>query len=132
MDKEVKGWVKYAEADLGAAKLLYKNDSFPNIIIHHSHQAIEKILKGLLLSLNIKFPLIHDVNKLHSILPQNIQSELSIETDDLSMFSNVYIGTKYPIHVIMMETGEPTMDDALGYLEKAESIFSIVKEFIVK
>lgn len=132
MDNSYADWVKYASDDLGTAKLLLKNESFPNAIIYHSHQAVEKILKALLIRLSIKFPFIHDVNRLYNLLDKDTHFNLSIDIDDLSIFSNVYIETKYPIHALLNETGEPTINDSTLYVKTAEKIFNNVLEYLNK
>ncbi len=41
-------WFDKAEEDLGTAKLLLKEKTYPASICFHSHQAVEKYLKGFL------------------------------------------------------------------------------------
>lgn len=113
MDNSYADWVKYASDDLGTAKLLLKNESFPNAIIYHSHQAVEK-------------------NRLYNLLDKDTHFNLSIDIDDLSIFSNVYIETKYPIHALLNETGEPTINDSTLYVKTAEKIFNNVLEYLNK
>lgn len=67
-DNSYKYWFNLADHDIEASLILIKENGHPEIIIYHLHQAIEKILKGLILKEGEKFPYIHDLERLFKIL----------------------------------------------------------------
>lgn len=58
-------WFKKADNDLGTAKLLLEEESFPASACFHAHQAAEKYLKGFLVYNGSN---IEDEFKIHNLL----------------------------------------------------------------
>ncbi len=63
MKKASENWLKIAEADLRAAKVLLKAEQSLNVIFH-LHAAVEKILKGIAEEKGHNPPKIHALKKL--------------------------------------------------------------------
>jgi HEPN domain-containing protein len=64
-------WVRKAEHDLEAARLILAGESHCpyDTAYFHCHQAAEKYLKALLTLLGIQAPRTHDLGKLLALLP---------------------------------------------------------------
>lgn len=63
MDKATLNWLKIAEKDLKAAKILLKEGEHFSVIFH-LHACLEKILKGIVISLGSEPPKIHNLKRL--------------------------------------------------------------------
>lgn len=69
-------WIDSSDADMEAAKTLLETRPHLNsIILFHCQQAIEKLLKALLIDRDIQVRKIHDLNKLLSFLKMKIGSQ---------------------------------------------------------
>lgn len=108
-------WLQYAKDDLESAKILLQKSDNYHISAYHSHQAIEKLFKWLLLKNDQKFPFIHDLKELLRLLG----NVLSIESyfEEISFIDDLYPQLRYP-------TGEEiTKEEAAKSFEAAEKIF---------
>jgi HEPN domain-containing protein len=103
-----KEWLETAEHDLGTAKLLLDQSKYFEIIVYHSHQCIEKILKWNLIQHNEKFPFIHDLTELLKL--NDKLKDCSVIRDKIIDLHNLLPKTRYPF-------GE--------HISKAEAIFSV-------
>lgn len=60
MKKITKKWVEFAKEDLKAAEILFSSKSYRNCI-YHCHQAIEKLLKAMIIEKGKHFRKTHDL-----------------------------------------------------------------------
>ena len=67
-EQEIKLWLEVAQHDADTAQLIITNKGHADIGIYHIHQAIEKLLKALYLSVNIQPPRVHFLDQLVSQL----------------------------------------------------------------
>jgi HEPN domain-containing protein len=96
MTNSVLAWLQYAEKDNKARKVLFKAEGLDLIYVFHCHQAIEKALKALLLKWEIDPPKSHDLNKLLSLLPENVMKEFQDKQMYLNELNIIYIDSRYP------------------------------------
>lgn len=96
MTNSVLAWLQYAEKDNKARKVLFKAEGLDLIYVFHCHQAIEKALKALLLKWEIDPPKSHDLNKLLSLLPENVMKEFQDKQMYLDELNIIYIDSRYP------------------------------------
>jgi len=94
-DKNPNYWFEIAHHDIDTANLLIKEKGYPDIIIYHLHQAIEKILKGLILKENAVFPYIHDLERLYKILISKNKKYKEIE-ETIITIQSFYTELRYP------------------------------------
>ncbi len=87
-------WLFYAQSDLDSAALILQGSDNFHIVVYHSHQAVEKILKRYLLIKKGQYPFNHDLLRLLEIATQFRSTEEYIE--DLSFLMLIYSGTRYP------------------------------------
>ena len=89
-------WIAKAEEDLAAAeRLLSLDDSLAAVVCFHSQQAVEKLLKALLVSAGVPFARTHDVLQLFQMLPDDLA--LSIPLEDLAPLNRYAVEARYPI-----------------------------------
>lgn len=95
MQEETKNWLKYAEENLDAARVLLNSELF-NPCLHNVQQCIEKALKSIIIEKNIPFKKTHNIFELKIILYKNgIAIEMS--DDDCDFLDSIYLPTKYPV-----------------------------------
>ncbi len=107
-------WYEIAKRDIQAAIILYQNKGYPETIIYHYHQAIEKLLKGLLLENKCKIIRTHDLERLVMELAKiNSKYEEKNILENISGLQTYYPELRYP------ESFYPNYED----LEEATLIF---------
>lgn len=113
--KIIQEWLDKAGADLESAEVLIKETDNYDIVAYHSHQAVEKYFKALLLENNIAFKYVHDLNALFldvvGFLPTKPLEE------EISFLNSLYPRLRYP-------TGE------LVAREDAEKCLKIAKKIV--
>jgi len=63
-NRQIADWVEAARHDLDTVELLLANNGHPDVIINHMHQAVEKLLKALLLHGKQSFRKTHALDSL--------------------------------------------------------------------
>ena len=77
MSASAQEWLKFADADLRAARLLFANPEVPSrIACFHAHQAAEKALKAALVEESTPFRKTHDLIVLVGLVAQSLAAEL--------------------------------------------------------
>ena len=67
---ELMSWLEMAQHDIDTVNLLLKEQGHPDIIIYHIHQAVEKLLKALVLKNDSQIEKTHHLDKiLKTLLP---------------------------------------------------------------
>lgn len=94
-DKRPEYWFELAKHDHETAILLEKHHGYPDIIIYHFHQAIEKSLKGHILKNNAAIVYIHDLERLYKILSIHNNHYEGI-ADDIIIIQSMYRDLSYP------------------------------------
>ena len=113
-------WVVKADEDLAAAeRLLSLDDSLAAVVCFHSQQAVEKLLKALLVSAGVPFARTHDVIQLVQMLPGHLG--VSIPLADLAPLNRYAVEARYPI-------GEEPLsgDEARAALAVARRVHALV------
>jgi HEPN domain-containing protein len=75
--------------------LLHKENGFPDIIVYHLHQGIEKIFKGLILEHGENFPFIHDLERLFKLL-QGKDGRFEELLEPVILLQSFYKDLRYP------------------------------------
>ena len=89
-------WIAKAEEDIAAAeRLLSLDDSLAAVACFHGQQAVEKLLKALLVLAGVPFARTHDVIQLVGLLPSNLA--LPIPLEDLAPPNRYAVEARYPI-----------------------------------
>ena len=95
--KYVKEWIEKAEQDYQTILILSRQRKrfLPDVICYHAHQCIEKYLKGLLASQDIKVPKTHNLIFLVEQLVKN-HPELELIKDALRDLNQYAVELRYP------------------------------------
>ena len=93
MNPETENWLKIARNELKTAKVLFREELYLKVI-EHSHAALEKIIKGLIVEHNQSPPKIHNLSKLSSIvLIKNVQEDFKSTFEEID---DLYFSVRYP------------------------------------
>lgn len=95
MKEETKGWLKYSEDNLKAAKLLLQSELY-NPCLHNVQQSIEKSLKSVFIEKDITFLKTHSILELKDILISKGVS-INLSDDECEFLDSIYLPTKYPM-----------------------------------
>ncbi|KKP88065.1 MAG: hypothetical protein UR93_C0023G0019 [Berkelbacteria bacterium GW2011_GWA2_35_9] len=122
-EKKVNNWLELAKRDLAFAKDIVNRRNFRSYAPHFSHQALEKILKALVVAkTGITPPYIHNLVRLANLS----KIELDQDTKDiLAMLNPHYIGTKYPEDIAKMFKlySQQKVDEVFKSAERAFKCF---------
>ncbi len=92
---EVRRWLRFADEDLDTAeRLLLDEASIPRHVCWLSQQAVEKALKGGLVSAEIAFPFRHDLDVLRNLLPAGW--DVKQQHPDLAELTEWAVEARYP------------------------------------
>ena len=93
--KQAAEWFERGRRDIETAQLLYDSRGYTDTIGYHVQQAVEKFLKGYLVSHGKKPPKIHELDTLlHRIA--DFDDSLSEFIDLCATVSQYYIEARYP------------------------------------
>lgn len=110
-------WLNHAMSDLALAHLGQNSkDVLPEQICFHAQQAVEKVLKAVLLHKRIRFPAIHDIEELVQIGRQE-GVQFPDWAEDLASLTPYAVETRYPGHWEDFQETEVT--EALAVAQKA-------------
>jgi len=116
-------WILFAENDLKVAQILFDENNFQfyQIIIFHTQQAVEKMIKAFMINHDIAFKKIHNLNKLLSMI-EHIEGFEEGAYDYIDIFNKFSVEVRYPD---MEEI--PTKEDCIIAIDMTYKIFNIFK-----
>lgn len=89
-------WIAKADEDLTAAeRLIALDDSLAAVVCFHAQQAVEKLLKALLVFAGVPFARTHDVIQLVQLLPGDLAPPVPLA--DLAPLNRYAVEARYPI-----------------------------------
>lgn len=113
---EIKAWIVKGDHDLGTAKITYYHiPEYLDTVTFHCQQAIEKYLKGYLISQSTPFKFSHDLIYLLDLITEK-DSEFKVYYDILSELQGYAVEIRYPNEMIFLSK------------EKVEGAIKIAKE----
>ena len=129
MKKEVENWLKIAKNDLKVAEELFKDGLYLNVV-EHSHAALEKLLKGIIVDQkNENPPKIHSLLRLVSMtLIGNLESNIENLFKELDI---KYIAVRYPEDIDALQTSLPK-ETVSNILSKVKEVFKCLEKNIQK
>ncbi|MDA8325327.1 MAG: HEPN domain-containing protein [Nitrospiraceae bacterium] len=119
MRKETEEWVKIADEDLQSAEYLFEKSLY-RMACYHAQQTVEKLLKAVLVELEIEIPRVHNLLDLN-----NAAKKLGYSaplTDEDTVFLNSIYRSRYPLDTGLLPWGEPQEKDAVRALEIARNM----------
>ena len=126
MKGESRNWLEYANKDLRSAKLLLGSSLF-NPCFQNIQQAVEKLLKALIVESSLKLRETHSINALRNTLIAG-GIDIDITDDECDLLDSIYLPSKYPLGGVLPEF-EPDMDICGRCMTIAERINFLVEGY---
>ncbi len=128
--EEAKRWLKEAEKDLEASKVL-KDKNFFHLSCFHSEQCAQKALKSYLYFKGERFITIHSVGKL-ALISSEFDIEFRQFLTNAERLDRYYIPTRYPDALAFPATPSESynIEDAEQAITDANLILNLVKNKI--
>ncbi|TSC93488.1 MAG: HEPN domain-containing protein [Candidatus Berkelbacteria bacterium Licking1014_7] len=123
--EEIKEWIAKAEGDLIAAEAILTAKAPGWAAGFHCQQAVEKILKALLLYSANSYPKEHDLTKLYQ-LANKTGSDITLVKKEIFVLTDYYVGSRYP----GIKQSEITLKQAKQAYNNARRVFDFVAELI--
>ena len=125
MDEElVAEWFKFADADIDTALLLKEmRPQHREIICYHCEQAVEKYLKGFLVSKNQMPPKTHDLTNICNLCSEQDQNFSSL-LPQCSYLKQFGVQPRYPKE---MDISYTNVEQAIKYALKVRDFIGIEK-----
>lgn len=127
MKDETKKWLEYADENLRSARLLLDSELF-NPCLQNVQQAVEKMLKALLVECVNKIKKTHSINELASILAQK-GLNVDITEDECDLLDSIYLPSKYPLGGILPDF-EPDLQTCRKCVALAERVWDSVTSLL--
>jgi len=127
MKDETKKWLDYADENLRSAKLLLDSELF-NPCLQNVQQAVEKMLKALLVESTKKIKKTHSINELVNILDKH-GLNVDMTEDDCDLLDSIYLPSKYPLGSILPDF-EPDMQTCRKCVALAERVWDSVTSLL--
>lgn len=128
--EEAERWIKEAEKDLEAAKILKDKNLF-HLSCFHSEQCAQKSLKGFLYFKGERFVIIHSTGKL-ALAASKFDKDLEKILINAERLDRYYIPTRYPDALAFpaVPSESYNIEDAEQAIKDASLIFNLVKNKI--
>lgn len=127
MKDETKQWLEYADENLMSAKVLLDNMLF-NPCLQNAQQAVEKMLKAVLVEFSIKFKKTHSTNELVMMLAEN-RLDINLAEEECELLDSIYLPSKYPLGSILpdFEPDEQICKSCIAITERVkESVLALL------
>lgn len=127
MKDETKKWLDYADENLRSARLLLDSELF-NPCLQNVQQAVEKMLKALLVESTKKIKKTHSINELVNILNKH-GLNVDMTEDDCDLLDSIYLPSKYLLGSILPDF-EPDLQTCRKCVALAERVWDSVTSLL--
>ncbi len=127
MKDETKKWLEYADENLRSARLLLDSELF-NPCLQNVQQAVEKMLKALLMESTKKIKKTHSINELVNILDK-YGLNVDMTEDDCDLLDSIYLPSKYPLGSILPDF-EPDLPTCRKCIAVADRVWDSVTSLL--
>lgn len=129
MKDETRKWLEYADDNLCSAKVLMDNKLF-NPSLQNVQQAVEKMLKAVLVESALKLKKTHSINELVTFLGKN-NLDVDITEDERDLLDSIYLPSKYPLGSVLPDF-EPDVQICRQCIAAAERVRSSVASLLAR
>jgi HEPN domain-containing protein len=119
MKDETRKWLEYADENLKSAKVLLDSELF-NPCLQNAQQAVEKMLKALLVEFSIKFKKTHSTDELVKMLAEK-HLDIDLAEEERELLDSIYLPSKYPLGSILPDF-EPDNQTCKSCIAMAERV----------
>lgn len=132
MNKLLEKWYKYAKADLEAAEILVahpKSHYSCQLSVLHCHQAIEKILKTLIISQS------HEPKRTHNLIFLFQESKIGLPKELIEYIEKLnphYQPARYPDIPYKGPTLKYNIKIAKEHLSKTKKLFKCIEKILIQ
>ena len=123
MKDETKKWLEYAEENLHSANVLLDSELF-NPCLQNAQQAVEKMLKAVLVESATKVKKTHSINELVIIISEKSMN-VDITEDECDLLDSIYLPSRYPLGGILPDF-EPDLQTCKKCVALAERVWESV------
>lgn len=127
MKDETKQWLEYADENLKSAQVLLDNKLF-NPCLQNAQQAVEKMLKAVLVEFSIRFKKTHSTNELAIMLAEN-HLDINLIEEERELLDSIYLPSKYPLGSVLpdFEPDDQTCKSCIVIAERVmESVLALL------
>lgn len=123
-------WLESTKADLKNIEHILEDDFLTHIVAFHSQQCVEKCFKSILEYKADKVHRSHSTLLLYGAIKDIVK--IKVDTDMLTDLDDLYIESRYPGELGLLQNGKPTIEDAKEFYDFAKSIYNQVFEVLDK
>ena len=127
MKDETKKWLEYADENLRSAVVLLDSGLF-NPCLQNAQQAVEKMLKAVLVEFSIKFKKTHSISELAGMLAKN-RLDVKLSEEESELLDSIYLPSKYPLGSVLpdFEPDEQTCKRCIAIADRVkESVLALL------
>ncbi len=95
MNDEAGTWLTYAHENLASARVLLDSELY-NPCLQNSQQAVEKMLKAVLIARHEKPRKTHSIAELMAALGES-GNRVTLTEDEIDLLDSIYLPSKYPL-----------------------------------
>jgi len=129
MKEETDYWLKYANENIEAANLLLENNIY-NVCLQNLQQAIEKLLKAILLEETDKIKKTHSIQELINLI-RGLGINISISDAEIELIDSIYLPSKYPLGIALphFQPNDEVCNQCLAICKRVEeSVITTLNE----
>lgn len=124
MRNETQKWLEYGEENLASAGVLLDSDLY-NPCLQNVQQAVEKLLKALLVESAVKVRKTHSIAELMVALSQ-LGLSVSLSEDEIDLLDSIYLPSKYPVGSAL-----PNLDPDQAVCERCVGVAQRVRDSVM-
>jgi HEPN domain-containing protein len=117
----------YADENLASARILLDHGLF-NPCLQNAQQAVEKMLKALLIEAGSKTRRTHSIRELLIMLAQ-VGLDTPVADDDADLLDSIYLPSKYPLGSVLPDF-EPDRDIGIRCIDVASRLRESIAELM--
>ncbi len=122
-------WLKAANQDLLAIKVMVADENLTAVVAFHAQQCIEKSFKAILELREQKVVKLHSLVRLSELVSEDVSIE---DYSTLLQLNELYIESRYLAEMGLLPSGKPTLTESRNFQKSAEKIYLLITDIIEK